>query len=247
MLLTMRAQIEALRCRAYLNAESLDLAARHPDADVRTARQELADLLTPITKGWGTDLGNELTSLALQVHGGMGYIEETGAAQHYRDIRIAAVYEGTNGIQAMDLVGRKLPMRGGGVIADFLAGIESTAGEMSSSEGDAATIGKRLADAHAVLKSTTDWLLANGSADPGNTLAGATPYLRMCGIVTGGWLLARSALAAERHLDAGEGDADFLRQKLVTAKFYAEQLLPQAAGLAPAVTAGPADLAAATF
>jgi alkylation response protein AidB-like acyl-CoA dehydrogenase len=247
MLLTMRAQIEALRCLAYLNAESIDLATRHPDADVRTARQELADLLTPITKGWGTDLGNELTSLALQVHGGMGYIEEAGVAQHYRDIRIAAVYEGTNGIQAMDLVGRKLPMRGGGVIADFLAGIEVTAGEMSSAEGDQAAIGKRLADAHAVLKSTTDWLLANGLADPGNALAGATPYLRMCGIVTGGWLLARSAQAAQRHLDAGEGDADFLRQKLVTAKFYAEQLLPQAAGLAPAVTAGPSDLAAARF
>ena len=247
MLLTMRAHIEALRCLAYLNAESLDLAARHTDAAVRTARQELADLLTPITKGWGTDLGNEVTSLALQVHGGMGYIEETGVAQHYRDIRIAAVYEGTNGIQAIDLVGRKLPMRGGGVIADFLAGIEATAAEMSSAEGDQAAIGKRLADAHAVLKSTTDWLLANGLADPGNALAGATPYLRMCGIVTGGWLLARSAQAAQRRLDAGEGDADFLRQKLVTAVFYAEQLLPQAAGLAPAVTAGPSELAAATF
>jgi len=247
MLLTMRAQIEALRCLAYLNAESLDLAARHPDEEVRTRRQELADLLTPITKGWGTDLGVELTSLALQVHGGMGYIEETGVAQHYRDIRIAPIYEGTNGIQAMDMVGRKLPMRAGGVIADFLAGIEATAGELSGADGDLAAIGKRLADAHAGFKTTTDWLLANGLADPGNALAGATPYLRMCGIVTGGWLLARSAQAAQRQLDAGEGDADFLRQKLVTAKFYAEQLLPQAAGLAPAVTAGPADLQAATF
>jgi hypothetical protein len=177
----------------------------------------------------------------------MGYIEETGVAQHYRDIRIAPIYEGTNGIQAMDMVGRKLPMRAGGVIADFLAGIEATAGELSGADGDLATIGKRLADAHAGFKATTDWLLANGLADPGNALAGATPYLRMCGIVTGGWLLARSAQAAQRQLDAGEGDADFLRQKLVTAKFYAEQLLPQAAGLAPAVTAGPADLQAATF
>ncbi|HEX6567753.1 MAG TPA: acyl-CoA dehydrogenase [Acidimicrobiales bacterium] len=247
MLLTMRAQIEALRCLAYLNAECIDLAARHPDAEVRTARQELADLLTPITKGWGTDLGVELTSLALQVHGGMGYIEEAGVAQHYRDIRIAPVYEGTNGIQAMDMVVRKLPMRGGGVMADYLAGIEATAGELSGADGDLAVIGKCLADAHASLQTTTDWLLAHGGADPNNTLAGATPYLRMCGVVTGGWLLARSALAAQRLLDAGEGDADFLRQKLVTARFYAEQLLPQAAGLAPAVTAGPADLLAATF
>jgi alkylation response protein AidB-like acyl-CoA dehydrogenase len=247
MLLTMRAQIEALRCLVYLNAESLDLAARHTDEDVRTWRQELADLLTPITKGWGTDLGVELTSLALQVHGGMGYIEETGVAQHYRDIRIAPIYEGTNGIQAMDMVGRKLPMRAGGVVADYLAGIEATAGDLSGAEGDLAAIGKRLADAHAALRTTTDWLLANGLTDPNNSLAGATPYLRMCGIVTGGWLLARSAQAAQRRLDAGEGDAEFLRQKLLTAKFYAEQLLPQAAGLAPSVTAGPADLLAAAF
>jgi alkylation response protein AidB-like acyl-CoA dehydrogenase len=247
MLLTIRAHVEALRCLAYVNAECIDLAARHPDEAVREQRQELADLLTPITKGWGTDVGVELTSLALQVHGGMGYIEETGVAQHYRDIRIAPVYEGTNGIQAIDMVGRKLPMRAGGVVADYLAGIEATAGELSGGDGELAAIAKRLADAHANLKQTTDWLLANGPADPGNALAGATPYLRMCGIVTGGWLLARSAQAARRALDAGEGDADFLQQKLVTARFYAEQILPQAAGLAPSVTAGPADLAAARF
>jgi len=248
MLLTMRAQIEALRCLAYLNAESLDLAVRHADPAVATARQELADLLTPITKGWGTDLGVELTSLAVQVHGGMGYIEETGVAQHYRDARIAPIYEGTNGIQALDMVGRKLFMRGGGAMADYLAGIEATAAELSgASEPALATIGKQLADAHAALRQTTDWLLANTPADPNNSLAGASPYLRMCGIVTGGWLLARSAAAAQRSLAEGKGDAGFLAQKVVTAKFYAEQLLPQAAGLAPAVTAGPGDLLAAVF
>jgi 3-(methylthio)propanoyl-CoA dehydrogenase len=248
MLLTMRAQIEALRCLAYLNAESLDIAARHPDPAVVAARQELADLLTPITKGWGTDLGVELTSLAVQIHGGMGYIEETGVAQHYRDARIAPIYEGTNGIQALDLVGRKLPMRGGGVISDYLAGIEATAAELSgAAEPDLATIGKQLANAHAALRQATDWLLANTPADPNNSLAGASPYLRMCGIVTGGWLLARSAAAAQRALADGRGDAGFLTQKVVTAKFYAEQLLPQAAGLAPSVTAGPADLLAAVF
>src|SRR5690606_14817834 len=165
--------------------------------------------------------------------------------QHYRDVRIAPIYEGTNGIQAIDLVGRKLPMRAGGVVADFLAGIEATAGELAGGDGELAAIGKRLADAHGTLKQATDWLLANGLADPLNALAGASPYLRMCGIVTGGWLLARSAQAAQRLLDAGEGDAAFLRQKLVTARFYAEQLLPQAGGWAPAVTAGPGDLLAA--
>ncbi len=247
MLLTMRAQIEALRCVAYLTAESLDLARLHPDADVRTWRQELADLLTPITKAWGTDLGVELTSVAVQVHGGMGYIEETGVAQHYRDARIAPIYEGTNGIQAIDLVGRKLPMRAGGVVNDFLDGIAATADELVASDGDLPAIGKNLAEAQATLRQTTDWLLANGRVDPDNALAGATPYLRMCGVVTGGWLLARSAHAAVRALDAGRGDAGFLRQKVVTARFYAEQLLPQAAGLAPAVTAGPADLTAAVF
>jgi 3-(methylthio)propanoyl-CoA dehydrogenase len=247
MLLTMRAHVEALRALAYLNAESLDLASRHPDEAVRASRQELADLLTPITKAWGTDLGVELTSLAVQIHGGMGYIEETGVAQHYRDARIAPIYEGTNGIQAIDLVGRKLPMRAGGAVADFLAGIEATAGELSGAGGDLATIGKHLADGHAALRQATDWLLANGLADPNNALAGATPYLRMCGIVTGGWLLARGAAAAQRALDEGRGDADFLRQKVVTARFFAEQVLPQAAGLVPSVTAGPGDLLAATF
>jgi 3-(methylthio)propanoyl-CoA dehydrogenase len=147
----------------------------------------------------------------------------------------------------MDLVGRKLPMRAGGAIVDYLAGIEATAGELSGAGGELDTIGKHLADAVAGLRLATDWLLANGVADPNNGLAGATPYLRMCGIVTGGWLLARSALAAQRRLDEGTGDAAFLGQKILTARFYAEQLLPQAAGLIPAVTAGPGDLLGAAF
>jgi hypothetical protein len=177
----------------------------------------------------------------------MGYIEETGVAQHYRDARIAPIYEGTNGIQAVDLVGRKLPMRAGGVMNDFLARIAATAEELVASDGDLPAIGKHLAEAHATLRQTTDWLLANGRIDPTNALAGATPYLRMCGIVTGGWLLARSAQAAARRLSAGRGDDEFLHQKLVTARFYAEQLLPQAAGLAPAVMAGRDDLDEAAF
>jgi alkylation response protein AidB-like acyl-CoA dehydrogenase len=249
MLLTMRAFNEALRCLAYLNAECVDLAAHHPDESVRQQRAELADLLTPITKGWGTDLGVEVTSLAIQVFGGMGFIEETGVAQYYRDARIAPIYEGTNGIQAIDLVGRKLPMRAGGVVGDFLAGIEATAAEVTKAGEALAPIGERLADGHRVLKEATDWLMANGLADPTNALAGATPYLRMSGIVTGGWLLARSALAARRRLDdrAPDAEAAFLEQKIVTARFYCDQLLPQAGGLLPAVTAGPADLAAAVL
>jgi alkylation response protein AidB-like acyl-CoA dehydrogenase len=249
MLLTMKAQIEALRCIAYLNAECIDYAKAHPDEAVRAARQELADLLTPLSKAWGTDLGVELTSLAVQVHGGMGYIEETGVAQHYRDVRIAPIYEGTNGIQAIDLVGRKLGLRGGAAIRDFLATIEATAAEAVAGGGELAVIGEQVAAAVGTLREATLWLQANGATDPDNALAGATPYLRMTGIVTGGWLLTRAALAATKLLD-GDRDGfsdEFLRQKLVTAHFYATQLLPQAAGLAPAVTAGAADLFATTF
>ncbi|MGH9213539.1 MAG: acyl-CoA dehydrogenase [Acidimicrobiales bacterium] len=247
MLLTMRATNEALRCLAYVNAECIDLAAHHPDEAVRRQRSELADILTPITKGWGTDMGVEMTSLAVQVFGGMGFIEETGVAQYYRDARIAPIYEGTNGIQAIDLVGRKLPMRAGGVVADFLAGIDATVAEATKAGDTLAPIGDRLTDGHRALKEATDWLLANGLADPDNALAGATPYLRMCGIVTGAWLLARSALAARRLLDDGATDAraEWLGQKIVTARFFCDQILPQAGGLLPAVTAGPADLVAA--
>ena len=247
MLLTMRSQIEALRCLAYLNAESIDLARRHPDESVRVWRQELADLLTPLTKGWGTDLGVELTSLAVQVHGGMGYIEETGVAQHYRDARIAPIYEGTNGIQAMDLIGRKLPMRGGGVMRDLEAEIGRTVEELRNGGDELAMIGDRLDAGLSALRDATEWLLTDGLANPVDALAGATPYLRMCGVVVGGWLLARSAQAASRLLADGQGDADFLRQKLVTTHFYVDQVLPQVHGLVPAVTAGAGDLTAASF
>jgi alkylation response protein AidB-like acyl-CoA dehydrogenase len=247
MLLTMRCQIEALRCLAYLNAESIDLARRHPDESVRVWRQELADLLTPLTKGWGTDLGVELTSIAVQVHGGMGYIEETGVAQHFRDARIAPIYEGTNGIQAMDLVGRKLPMRGGGVMKDLQAEISRTVEELGNGGDELALIGDRLDAGLSALRDATDWLLTNGLADPVDALAGATPYLRVCGVVVGGWLLARSAQAAARLLADGQGDAEFLRQKMVTARFYVDQVLPQVHGLVPAVTAGAGDLTAASF
>jgi 3-(methylthio)propanoyl-CoA dehydrogenase len=247
MLLTMRAYNEALRCLVYLNAECLDLAVHHPAEAVRRQHAELADLLTPITKGWGTDLGVEVTSLAIQVFGGPGYIEETGVAQHYRDARIGPIYEGTNGIQAMDLVARKLPMRAGAVVTDFLARIAATAADARGAGAALAPIGDRLADAHSALAETTDWLLANGASDPYAVLAGATPYLRMCGIVSGGWLLTRSALAAQRCLDGDRPGDALLEQKIVTARFYCDQLLPQAAGLRAAVTAGPAELAAASF
>ncbi|MEQ8716766.1 MAG: acyl-CoA dehydrogenase [Acidimicrobiales bacterium] len=234
MLLTMKAFIEAMRCLVYLNAEAIDIATHHPDDAQRQAGREMADLLTPLSKAWCTDLGTELTSIAVQVHGGMGYIEETGAAQHFRDSKIAAIYEGTNGIQAIDLVGRKLPMRDGAVVAELLDRVAALESELT---GDLAALWPPLDEAVAATREASEWLLANGGDA---ALAGATPYLRLLSTVTGGWLMARSAIAARARLDEGATgeDAEFYEAKTVTARFFCEQIVPQATGLVPAITAG---------
>ena len=242
MLLTMRAYVDAMRCLLYLNAATLDMATHHPDETVRQEASERAELLTPISKAWCTDLGVEMTSLGIQVHGGYGYIEETGAAQHYRDSRISPIYEGTNGIQAMDLVGRKLPMREGGVMGDLLVEMAAIDSDLAAAGEDFVTIRSGLADARSAMEEATSWLMAHGLADPNDALAGATPYLKMFGQLAGGWLLARLALGARRRLDAGEGDADHLATKVVVARFYAEQLLPVVRAQLGAVTAGAGDL-----
>jgi 3-(methylthio)propanoyl-CoA dehydrogenase len=243
MLLTMKAYVEAMRALLYTNAVSIDLARHHHDLAEREARRELVELVTPVSKAWCTDLGVELASVGLQVHGGMGYVEETGVAQYLRDSRISPIYEGTNGIQAIDLVMRKVPMRGGGVVADLLAQMEALGPELDAAGQELAGIQSALATGVSVLREATDWILSRGPAEPNDVLAGATPYLRLSGLVIGGWLMARSALAASRLLrTAGGADAAFLRDKIATACFYAEQLLPQAAGLLPAVTAGAGPL-----
>ena len=231
-----------IRDSLYLTAEAMDRSAHDPEEAGREASRELADLLIPIAKGWSTDLGVEMTSLAIQVFGGMGYIEETGVAQHFRDARIPPIYEGTNGIQGMDLVGRKLPMRAGGVMADFIAGVRALDGDLAAAGDDLTPIRRHLHEATDALENATMWILTHGAEDPNQALAGATPYLRLFGVVAGGWVMARQALAATALLDAGEGDADFLRAKVTTACFYAEQLLPEALGLVGPVTAGAAGL-----
>ena len=241
MLMTQKASIEALRSLAYLVAESMDLAVHSPEQAVREARQELVELLTPVTKAWGTDLGVELTSLALQVHGGAGYIEETGAAQHFRDARIAPIYEGTNGIQAIDLIARKLPMRDGAAVRDLIAKLGALEGDLALAEPELSSIRVNLAIAVSALRDATNHLAV---ADDVDRLAGAAPYLRLFGMVVGGWLMARQALAASRRLASGSTETDFLRAKVVTANFYCEQLLPQASGLLSAAIAGAADLMA---
>ena len=239
MLMTMKAYIEAMRCMIYLNAKSIDIAHHHPDEDERTRGHELTDLLTPLSKSWCTDLGNELTSLGIQIHGGMGFVEETGAAQHYRDIRIAGIYEGTNGIQAIDLVGRKLSMRKGDVVRELLLEINETASELHSA--DLKGIARPLEDAVKDMQAATEWLIEKGGASTDDGLAGATPYLRMFGTTVGGWLLAKSALQAKKQIDEGN-DSEFLQAKIETATFYAEQLLPQVSGLLPATVSGAQSL-----
>ncbi len=237
MLMTQKAHIEALRCLMLLNAGHMDRSNRHPDPAVRERSGELVGLLTPICKAFGTDLGVELTSLAVQIHGGMGYIEETGIAQHFRDARIAPIYEGTNGIQAADLVGRKIGVRGGASVRELLAMMREVDAELAGAGEDMTSIRKNLLAQLDTLEQATEWLLAHGTEDPNAGLAGSSPYLRMFGLCLGGWLMARSALAA-----AAGADAELAEAKVVTARFYAEQLLPQAGGLYSAVTAGARDL-----
>ncbi len=239
MLLTMRASVDAMRCLLYLNAATLDMAARHPDPDVRGAASDRAELYTPISKAWSTDLGVEMASIGIQVHGGYGYIEETGAAQILRDSRISPIYEGTNGIQAMDLVGRKLPMGGGSVVLSLLDEIGDLDAELAAAGDELAAVREGLADALAAVREATAWLMEHGLADPRHALAGATPYLKMFGDLLGGWLLARLALKAV----AGDDDCPALADKVVVARFWAQQQLPLVRGRLGAVTAGVDDLA----
>jgi len=236
MLMTMKAYIEAMRCLIYLNAKAIDIAHNHPEESEREHGEELTDLLTPLSKGWCTDLGNELASLGIQIHGGMGFVEETGAAQHYRDIRIAGIYEGTNGIQAIDLVGRKLSMRNGEVVNELLGEIDDTISDLL--DNNLNEIGNSLKQANESLKAASIWLLQNGGGSSDEGLAGATPYLRMFGTTVGGWLMAKSALKAQRLLSESSESKDFLEAKIETSTFYAQQLLPQVSGLLPAVTSG---------
>jgi 3-(methylthio)propanoyl-CoA dehydrogenase len=241
MLLTMRSSIDAMRALCYANAHAIDLAHTSPDPVVREQQEKLADLLTPLSKSWCTDLGVELTSLAVQVHGGMGYVEETGVAQHFRDARIAPIYEGTNGIQALDLVGRKLPYEGGAFVKGFLADIRSTVEGLPETLTPIAT---GMAAGLDALDEATDWVFSRRE-HPLDVFAGATPYLRLFATVVGGWYLAKGAAAAQQRLDAddlGDYDAGFLAAKVTGARFFATQLVPHAAGLLASITAGADDL-----
>ena len=239
MLLAMRAQTEAMRALAYYTAGAIDRARHHPESEMRVAQQRRVDLLIPVVKAWSTDLGVEIASLGVQVHGGMGFIEETGAAQHLRDARIAPIYEGTNGIQANDLVGRKLSRDGGAAAQELIAEMRALDAALAEVPGDdMATIRRSLTPGIDALAIATDWMVETGKSDPPRALAGAVPYLKLMGVVTGGWLMARGALAAQQRLTQRGGDARFHEAKVVTARFFAEHVLATAPSLLPAVAGG---------
>jgi alkylation response protein AidB-like acyl-CoA dehydrogenase len=240
MLMTMKSKIEAMRGLLYATARDADLADEHPDPEVRAQAENRMALTTPVVKSWLTDTGVEVTSLALQVHGGVGYIEETGAAQHYRDARIAPIYEGTNGIQAMDLVGRKLMLDDGKAVADYLEQLRGTARALEASH-NLKDLTSGFSEGVDALAGATHWLQQRVGVDPRDVAAGATPYMQMFGAIAGAGCLADLALAAEGET-SGEWSAEFLQSRATLARFYIRQLVPPAIGLAAAVTAGADDL-----
>jgi len=235
MLLWMRAATEAMRALAYYAAATIDRGRRHPDAAARRAAQLRADLLIPVVKAWCTDLGVAVASTGIQVHGGMGYVEETVAAQHLRDARIAPIYEGTNGIQANDLVGRKLARDGGEAVSELIAEMRATVEALgrACSAGLTAIV-RPLQQGIEALEAATSFL---GEAEPALAAAGSVPYLQLLGTVCAGWLITRLALAAGRR-SADGGDAAFLSAKCLTARFYAEHSLALAPGYLPGIVGG---------
>jgi hypothetical protein len=245
MLMSMKAHAEATRALAYVVAAALDKAHAHPDEAERARNQALADLLIPVVKGWSTETAIEVASTGIQVHGGMGFIEETGAAQYLRDARITTIYEGTTGIQANDLVGRKIAREGGATAKAVLKAIGSLDAELAKVPGeDFKAIRARLAAGAAAMGECVDWIVERYGADAKAVHAGAAPFLKLTGIVCGGWQMARAALAAQAQLAKGAGDTAFLKAKVATARFFADHVLTQAAGLRGAVVEGSAGVLA---
>ncbi|MDP6791603.1 MAG: acyl-CoA dehydrogenase [Arenicellales bacterium] len=243
MLLSMQSRIQAMRALSLYTAAAADRASHHPDAAEQARGQRAVDVLTPVVKGWGAEVGNDITGVALQVHGGMGYIEETGAAQHYRDARITTIYEGTTGIQAADLVGRKMLRDGGQMVGEVIETMRvETAAAASSTASDVQAVATVVARLIEKLAEATDWLLAAAGRDPRVPLAGSFSYLMLWGITAGGWQMAQAAVAARRCLDADEGDSAFYRAKLASCSHYASQVLPHGEAYASAIIDGGVSL-----
>ena len=239
MLFTMKSLTEAARAICYANAVAYDVARSSPDEAERKAASALEELLTPISKAWSSDRANEITSIGIQVHGGMGYVEETGAAQHMRDVRVSGIYEGTNGIQAIDLVGRKLQGDGGAAAGVFIGQVKAAADSLAADERQhLANIGKRLVPAAVALEKSTAWLLEAAQSNQEDVMAGATPYLKQFGNVAGGYYLAKGAVAAANRIEQGDADKNYLESKIAIASFYADNILPEAESLVAAVASG---------
>jgi alkylation response protein AidB-like acyl-CoA dehydrogenase len=238
MLMTMRSLTEGCRAMATVAAAAYDAAHHHPDADVRKQNQAFYEFMVPLVKGYSTEMSLEVTSLGVQVHGGMGFIEETGAAQYYRDARILPIYEGTTAIQANDLVGRKTARDGGQTARAIAAQIEKTEGELAARDSVAArAVLKRLTVARQAFVDVVAFIAGNTKAAPNAVFAGSVPYLMLAGNLMAGWQLARSLLVAEDLLAQGE-DKPFMDAKIATARFYAEHVLGKAPGLRDSIVEG---------
>jgi hypothetical protein len=243
MLMQMRCWNEGARALVLWGALQVDLMRRSPDEGERQQAEDLLGLLTPVIKGYLTDKGFEAAVLGQQVFGGHGYIREHGMEQFVRDARIAQIYEGTNGIQAMDLVGRKLPKDGGRAIRAFLELVGRDIAEAKAG-GDPAGVASALEPALADLQAATMWLAQNGMADPNNAGAGAYPYMDLMGLVSLGWMWMKMANISSRILNEGADDSQFHESKLATARFYAQRELPESTGLRRKVEAGAESLMA---
>ena len=237
MLMTMRAYTEGCRAMAAVAAAAYDASHHHPDAQVRAQNQAFYEFLVPLVKGYSTEMSLEVASLGVQVHGGMGFIEETGAAQYYRDAKILTIYEGTTAIQANDLVGRKTARDGGQTVRAILAQVEKTEAELAAGSAQAQAVGDRLREARLALLDAVDFVAGQTKAAPNAVFAGSVPYLMLAGNVMAGWQLARALLVAEKLADAGE-DAAFMQAKVTTARFYADHILVKAGALRDSIVAG---------
>ena len=239
MLMFMRSHAEAARAVAYVAAAWADISHRHPDAERRRQAKGVYEFLVPIVKGWSTEMSIDVASAGVQVHGGMGYIEETGAAQFYRDARILTIYEGTTAIQANDFVGRKTARDGGAVAMALIAQMRQTAAELAGhGEADLAAIGRRLAAGADAYADVVDYVVGQMKADIRGVFAGSVPYLKLAGIVHGGWQLARAAAASARALGTGSDDRPFHAAKIATARYFADHVLTAAGGLRDSIVEG---------
>ena len=238
MLMTMRAYTEGCRAMASVAAAAYDAAHHHPDADARKQNQAFYEFMVPLVKGYSTEMSLEVTSLGVQVHGGMGFIEETGAAQYYRDAKILTIYEGTTAIQANDLVGRKTARDGGQTAKAIAAQIEKTEAELAKSDSAAAkAVHKRLKAAREAFVEVVDFVAGQTKASPNAVFAGSVPYLMLAGNLVAGWQLARSLIVAQDQASHNV-DVDFMQAKITTARFYAEHILAKAPGLRDSIVDG---------